>query len=76
MFELSAWDTMVYTLLVLGLMFLLSKLLAEPAPAVRIRYSSIILIILTILTHQEQQQRPQMDVHRPEHTTDQLPPAL
>jgi hypothetical protein len=37
MFELSAWDTLVYTLLVLALMFLLSKLLAEPAPAVRIR---------------------------------------
>ena len=37
MFELSAWDTLVYTLLVLALMLLLSKLLAEPAPAVRIR---------------------------------------
>jgi len=37
MFDLSAWDTLVYTLLVLALMFLLSKLLTEPAPAVRIR---------------------------------------
>jgi len=37
MFELSAWDTLIYTLLVLALMVLLTKLLAEPAPAVRIR---------------------------------------
>jgi len=37
MLELSAWDTLIYTLLVLALMFLLSKLLKEPVPAVRIR---------------------------------------
>jgi hypothetical protein len=37
MWDLSAWDTLAYTLLVLAVMFLLSKLLAEPAPAVRIR---------------------------------------
>lgn len=39
MFELSAWDTLIYTLLVLALMLLLSKLLAETPPAVRIRDS-------------------------------------
>jgi len=37
MWELSVWDTLLYTLLVLLLMFLVSKLVVEPPPAVRIR---------------------------------------
>ena len=37
MFELSAWDTLVYTLLILALMLFLSKLLPPSQPAVRIR---------------------------------------
>ena len=39
MWELSVWDTLLYTLLVLLLMFLVSKMLAGPPPAVRIRSS-------------------------------------
>ena len=35
--ELSVWYTLLYTLIILSLMFLLSKLLAEPPPALRIR---------------------------------------
>ena len=37
MFELSAWDTLLYTILIITVMFLLSKLLTEPPPAVKIR---------------------------------------
>ena len=37
MFELSILDSLLYTLLVLSLMFLVSKLLSEPPPAVSIR---------------------------------------
>ena len=37
MFELSPWDTLIYTLLILALMFFISKLFAESPPAVRIR---------------------------------------
>jgi len=37
MFELSPWDTLIYTLLVLALMFFISKLFMESPPAVHIR---------------------------------------
>ena len=37
MYELSVWYTLLYTILILSLMFLISKLLAEPPPALRIR---------------------------------------
>jgi len=37
MFELSPWDTLIYTLLILALMFFISKLFMESPPAVRIR---------------------------------------
>ena len=37
MFELTPWDTLIYTLLILALMFFISKLFMGSPPAVRIR---------------------------------------
>merc|ERR1719412_234769 len=37
MIELSPWDTLLYTVVIITLMVVLSRLLAEPPPAVRIR---------------------------------------
>ena len=37
MIELSTWETLIYTLLIISLMVVLSKLLSEVPPAVRIR---------------------------------------
>ena len=37
MFELTTWDSLVYTLLILFLMLLLSKLLATPPTVLNIR---------------------------------------
>ena len=37
MIELSTWETLLYTLLIISLMFVLSKLLSEAPAAVRIR---------------------------------------
>lgn len=37
MLEFTLWETVLYTLLIICLVFLLSKLLSEPPPAVRIR---------------------------------------
>ena len=37
MIELSTWETLLYTILIISLMFVLSKLLSEAPAAVRIR---------------------------------------
>ena len=41
MIELSAWDTLLYTFVIITLMVVLSRLLAEPPPAVRIRDNKV-----------------------------------
>ena len=41
MIELSPWDTLLYTVLIITLMVVLSKLLTETPPAVRIRDNKV-----------------------------------
>ena len=39
--ELTPWDTLLYTVVIITLMVVLSKLLTEPTPAVRIRDNKV-----------------------------------
>lgn len=41
MIELSAWDTLLYTFVIITLMVVLSRLLTETPPAVRIRDNKV-----------------------------------
>ena len=41
MIELSAWDTLLYTFVIITLMVVLSRLLTENPPAVRIRDNKV-----------------------------------
>ena len=77
MIELSAWDTLLYTFVIITLMVVLSRLLAEPPPAVRIRDNKVrnteLLPPLASMTCFLCSERTQMELHRLYH---QVPAAL
>ena len=75
MIELSAWDTLIYTFVIITLMVVLSRLLREHPPAVRIRDNKVRFSPAELLAscHVFCSERTQMELHRLHH---QVPPAL
>ena len=68
MIELSAWDTLLYTLVIITLMVVLSRLLTEHPPAVRIRDNKVRSSETELLpSHVFCSERTQMELHRLHH---------
>ena len=75
MIELSAWDTLLYTFVIITLMVVLSRLLTENPPAVRIRDNKVRNIGSVDQSGHDvlSSERTQMELHRLHH---QVPAAL
>ena len=74
MIELSAWDTLIYTFVIIALMVVLSRLLTENPPAVRIRDNKVRNIgSVSQPGHVFCSERTQMELHGLHH---QVPAAL